>query len=832
MLLGRSLAVVAGAAFLVVFTSMPLTVQAAGEMGSLAGSSQQEAAAPQGSRAAGEYEVGSAEDLAEAIEAIEGSGATEATIVLTADVDDNVQFAGIDGVHVTVRSEGDAAHLLDMKSVTSLAGGLTLDNVQVTARTIYACGHDFETTDAFDGSLAYFYGGGPEGMDVTGSPTITIRGGSISTFFGGGRDSNLDGSVRVLIDDPDFRAGGTWREMHTGDNTVGTLYGGGYAKETSKGCVKGDVTIEVRSGAFGGGYGGGYNDVPDAYQSDSDEARQPAAVSGTVTMKLGSKGAPAGCVWPGRAMYTHAGSWHSTVGNVRLEVLEGTSMDNDGGDRDIFGCGWRDTVRGTVEVTVCGAWMGSSFVYGGGDDSGDTRARNAGPVHVLNEQAAAKAVSITYATDAASNNELDGGVNAGSNESTPMEIHGDVEVTLESGNIAFLVLDNENFRDEVCSIAGDSHIQINGGRVAQVQGNKLEYQSDETEHRTTVSVAGGKPEAPVEIGYFYYFDEVEIGEGANVLVDATEFSQFSDATQKPFYSTDNLTVARNAVLTTRNNGQARILSQVYLAGTWNQEYVSGNAMPDDDARDDADLRIGNSLEIDGGTLVSHGTMHVYNDVACTGGTLALMQPTIFSMTGSGDREVSFDETYLYLPIVPTVNEGYPEAADEQIRLACGDALTGTVNVHLFDDASTWSTDAVVADAHVGTNYISANAALSDLEATLANAGAKEDGYFFKRVDDAGKTDAVGEDYDMWQIAIHNVTPEQPGGPEPEQPGGETLERPVQPAQPDGNVQKPTSGGDESGLPSTGDMLSAVAAATAITGAVFVVHGLRRSKRGA
>lgn len=131
-----------------------------------------------------------------------------------------------------------------------------------------------------------------------------------------------------------------------------------------------------------------------------------------------------------------------------------------------------------------------------------------------------------------------------------------------------------------------------------------------------------------------------------------------------------------------------------------------------------------------------------------------------------------------------------------------------------------------------TVTIGANAALSDLEATLANAGAKEDGYFFKRVDDTGKTDAVGEDYDMWQIAIHNVTPEQPGGPEPEQPGGETLEHPVQPAQPGGNVQKPTSGGDESGIPSTGDMLSAVAAATAITGAVFVVHGLRRSKRGA
>ena len=72
-------------------------------------------------------------------------------------------------------------------------------------------------------------------------------------------------------------------------------------------------------------------------------------------------------------------------------------------------------------------------------------------------------------------------------------------------------------------------------------------------------------------------------------------------------------------------------------------------MAGDGDRSDADLRIGNWLEVDGGTLVSHGTAHVYNDVECTGGTLVLMGQTIFSMTGSNNREVSFDGTELYLP---------------------------------------------------------------------------------------------------------------------------------------------------------------------------------------
>lgn len=764
MTLCRALAVLAGAAFLVVFTSTPLTAQAAGGAGSLAGSASEAAdaahesgTAPQATRAANEYEVGSPQDLTEAIDAIERSGAAEATIVLTADVDGNVQFAGIAGVHVTVRSKGDAVHLLDMKSTTSLLGGLTLDNVQVTANTIYACGHDFETTDAFADSFQNFYGGGPEGVDVMGDPTITIRGGGFQNFYGGGKDSDLDGSVHIIVDDPATREGVS--SLSGLDSTIGNFHGGGHAEDTRSGKVTGDVTVDFRSGWDITFFGGGQN-----YYSDTDGEgdREPARVGGTVTVNFGYEGAPSGCVWPGTAMLAaHGGSEHSTVGNVRLNVNDGTNNTGGSGDTDFFGCGIEDTVRGTVEMRITGGDFGEwySAFFGGGDEESQL------PIRVLNAAGEEAAVSIVYDNP----HELDGTspmrrVIAGSQGNIETIYNGDVKIDIRAAALDAVALDNEepglfSGQESNLTVNGSSHISVASGHVFRIQGHYAEYESGETDELTTASITGGSEGSPVEIGYFNRLDQVTIGSGANALVDSYGLFDVEEPgriVQKPFFNTDELNVESGATLTTRGNGQARVLSGVYLAGTWNQEYASGTTMAGDGDRSDADLRIGNWLEVDGGTLVSHGTAHVYNDVECTGGTLVLMGQTIFSMTGSNNREVSFDGTELYLPVVPSVSEGYPEAAGEPIRLACGDALSGTVNVHLFEDAAAWSTDTVIADGHVGTNYIDASAERSDLEATLANAGAEEDGYFFRRVSDADKTAAAGEDYDMWQIGAYDV----------------------------------------------------------------------------
>ncbi|WP_144744297.1 hypothetical protein [Enorma burkinafasonensis] len=353
---------------------------------------------------------------------------------------------------------------------------------------------------------------------------------------------------------------------------------------------------------------------------------------------------------------------------------------------------------------------------------------------------------------------------AGSQGNVETVYSGDVKIEIRAAALDAVALDNEDpglfsGQESNLTVNGSSHISVASGHVFRIQGHYAEYESGETDELTTASITGGSEGSPIEIGYFNRLDQVTIGSGANALVDSYglfDVEEPGKIVQKPFYNTDELHVESGATLTTRGNGQARVLSGVYLAGTWNQEYASGTTMAGDSDRSAADLRIGNWLEVDGGTLVSHGTAHVYNDVECTGGTLVLMGQTIFSMTGSNNREVSFDGTELYLPIVPSAGEGYPEATGEPIRLACGDALSGTVNVHLFEDPAAWSTDAVIADGHVGTNYIDASTERSDLKATLPNANAEEDGYFFRRVADADKTDAAGEDYDMWQIDAYDV----------------------------------------------------------------------------
>lgn len=214
--------------------------------------------------------------------------------------------------------------------------------------------------------------------------------------------------------------------------------------------------------------------------------------------------------------------------------------------------------------------------------------------------------------------------------------------------------------------------------------------------------------------YFYCFDQVALQSSSKVLVGSTKFSQF-DSVQKPFYSVDNLVVDSDAYLTTQNYGQARIISAVFLKGTWDQRYSGGNPLTDDAQRYYADLRIGNYIEIDVGTLISCGSTHVYNDLEAVGGTLVFMQPAIVGMTGNDYRVFSVDGTDIYLPII-TSNSFYP-AGNNLIRLAIGEKATGTADVYLFE-GDDYTNIPKLTDWHVGQNYINAQREISDAVFTL------------------------------------------------------------------------------------------------------------------
>ncbi len=670
------------------------------------------------------YEVDNEETLAQALKQIEASDAAAATLVLRADIN-TASFAGIEGKEITVTSADDCDKEkgYTFSIAKELAGDVTLDHVYVKTSEnfagVFANGHKFETTEQFQGVIYHLYGGGSAHHDVIGSSQIIIRGGMVNWLYGGGLDSNVTGDVQITID---------------GANAdVQNLFGGGRAQDSDQGRVHGNITIDFRQGKTRSAFGGGEN----RYTEITNKNTEPASVSGTVTFNMGYEGAPEASIWPGTATFSYGGSYHSTVGNVVLNISDGVTTESDAGDRDIYACGYSDTVRGTVRVNVFGSpdILGGYIYAGGNTEAGIEYAQSS--VQILNENNDEYAVRITYDVP----KELESaptrhGINLGSKSTIPTTINGNALIELKSGNMDFLVLDNE--AANYLTVNGNTEIRIGEGRVAQVQGNKQEYDSKETTYTTTVELSGES-----EIGYFYRFDEAALIEGAQVLVDATEFTQFNDL-QKPFFSVNNLFVGKNASLITQNNDQARIMNSVVLEGTWEQRYCSGKAFEEDADRANADLRIGGSIDIDGGTLISRGTTHVYNNLRADGGTLVFVKPAIISMTDSDKGRVfSVDETKIYLPVIGKGDTFYP-AENNLIRLAIGEKATGTADVYLFE-GDDYLTSATITDGHIGQNYINAQREQSDAIFTLI----AEDGYYFKRVDDSKTAGTTA--YDMWQI---------------------------------------------------------------------------------
>ena len=343
-------------------------------------SAQEEPATEQ----AGIYTVATAAEFSAAITAIGASEGTEATIVLGADLTWNNSvdtFQGVEGKKITITSGEGATHALHIPDECVLKGDVSLDRVKLSASDytgIYACGHTFETTADFEGKINAVYGGGPKGQDIEGNTNIVLRGGTVTYLHGGGHDSAVNGNVSILIDGPDAH--------------ISTLYGGGHAEETASGTVSGNVTVNMRQGTNSLFFGGGHN----AYSKADDEGdRDPASVSGTVTVTFGYDGAPDKSVCPGKSMFTYGGSYHSTVGNVVLNVTDGFTSEDPLGDRNLFGCGYNDTVLGTVEIHVYGTPdIGDSHIYGGG--ATESQLGDSWPVRILNQANKESALYITY----------------------------------------------------------------------------------------------------------------------------------------------------------------------------------------------------------------------------------------------------------------------------------------------------------------------------------------------------------------------------------------------------------------------------------------------------
>lgn len=710
------------------------------------------------------YPVATLEQLHDAMQRIADSGAAVATIQLSADLKSEQStagelFTGMANTTIMISSEDGARH--DFYLDNELKGGIVLDNVSASFKkpTVFANGNPFETTDRFSGTINTLYGGDSAGNDISSDADITLRGGKVMSLYGGGLDSDLKGNVHITIDAP------TTPGALPSSQAVNNFHGGGHAKDTDKGRVSGDVTIDFRSGSNASFFGGGLND----YDQDANKTANPAAmVSGTVTVNFGYEGAPSRSVWPGLGMYSYAGSDYSTVGNTRLNLLDGCT---DNGDRNFYGCGYNDTVLGTVELVVAGdVDLNSGFIHYGGDT--DRGYYVDGNVNILNQNNEKYAVHTRWNTSMENLDDYSWtGVQA-NEEDVPLTINGDVLVDVESGYLAFAKLDSEN---SSAVINGDSTIRVNGdAKIAQIEGNEREYSSEDESHKTTVVYDG----ADCATAYHYFFDEVNVTNGSKVLVDGNTdlFPMFGDSIQRPFYSVKDLVVNEGSSITTRDSNTTLKRNVVMNNGTWHAQgytyvyeamstknsqifwdtyYQVGYAHRDDN--NPAAITAWESSEDTVVTGYSGFLNKIYGNVDVTNGTWSLLNRT--GVVGN----FASDEPTLQLPVIAE-NANYPA---KSIPLAIDGISSGHTDVvtvsreGLVDtmDASTWKGAPVVPT--LTENYITSWApqGVGDQEAqndpaqavfTLASSVQGPDACYLKRLPDADAQYAG--DYYMWQVA--------------------------------------------------------------------------------
>ena len=686
-------------------------------------SAQEEPAAEQD----GVYPVATAETFSNAIAAIEQAEQTEATIVLGADLTGNNSvetFQGVENKKITITSAEGSTYTLHIPDKCVLKGDVTLDQVNLSASdytSIYACGHTFETTADFTGKINAVYGGGPEGQDIEDNTNIVLRGGTVTYLHGGGHDSAVNGDVSILID---------------GSNVhIGTLYGGGHAKETTSGTVSGNVTVNMRQGTNGLFFGGGHNEYS---KVDNEGDRDPGSVRGTVTVTFGYDGAPNKSVSPGKSTFTYGGSYHSTVGNVVLNVTDGFTSESQLGDRNLFGCGYNDTVLGTVEIHVYGKPdIGDSHIYGGG--ATESQLRNSWPVRILNRANKEHALYITYDVPSEVTAKADHhGINAGSDDSIPMTIDGNVLVEVLGENMDYIVMDNENYSEKNCTIAGTCTIRIAGsGIISQLQNNWKHFKDNDAAavNDRVIYDGCGTADVPQVSGYLYGFGEVALQNNAHVLVSSDATGDF-DSVQKPFYSVYGLTVEEGSTLKT-TDAQAYIYGNAVVNGIWEQAYKK--------ADDYNDLWVKGTLTVGSkGQLISLGTTNIKGDVTSQG-TIALMSPALFqaNYTGTGAE--------LRLPAV--AEGGNYDGTDDggDIPLNIGGVSSGITTVNTVS-ADNWQT---LQTPKLGDNYITGgkqdDATPAQGVFLLGNADALSEGLYLKRVDDPYVSESGDQDF-MWQVA--------------------------------------------------------------------------------
>lgn len=680
------------------------------------------------------YEVSSDSELIDALYNIQASTETEATIVLKADVNapsasggSSTTSFGVNGKHITVKSEDGEMKKLKFPFYGILSGDCTFDNVNVTGSRLFCNGYRTIFTENGQIHLSEtLYGGGYK-TTVNSTYVVIAATGYINPssssglhdVIGGSYQGSVEGDTYLEITGnikmqggnhlnpgcmkgdgssgngrnvPDVYVGGNATLIYDNKNSIDTV---SPAIEGTYGCeMKGDVTLDVRAGCVAGIVGTEEPVDKSIIRGNLHIiAGNPAYENTDRVLRLGSN-------WPiigaGHSFATMPGAVgnYTVGGNITIDTYENVWAWDKGTTPDsydlpeIYGA-LRGNVGGNITINAHGSHVQNIF---GASDSvvqGSVTV-NATDVELKNSE---------YDT------EYDEGYLFGLWErGIPATANGPVTVTVNGGDVGLVMATDQT------TVPAGSSINVTGKPKIRTGIRGTQASSYSTEFPVANVYA-----CEATIPFIKGMSQVNITNNSAV-------------TAHIMTSNAGLLVEEGSSLTT-DNGQVWIWGDTVINGTWEQLHSQTD--------DYNDIFVNGTTQIgSNGHLINHGTSNLSGAVT-NNGVMALM--------GSAYLQNDYTATNGELRL-PTIASG-ANYDTGTIPVQIKGLSTGTTTVNTVDPAD-WNT---LKKPALGDNYILSKKntdAPAQEVFLLGNEDALQSGWFLKRMADADGTD----DYYMWQVA--------------------------------------------------------------------------------
>lgn len=680
------------------------------------------------------YEVSSDSELIDALNNIQASTETEATIVLKADVNapsasggSSTTSFGVNGKHITVKSEDGEMKKLKFPFYGILSGDCTFDNVNVTGSRLFCNGYRTIFTENGQIHLSEtLYGGGYKTtvnstyvvIAATGyinpssaSGLHDVIGGSYQGSVEGDTYLEITGNIKMQSGNhlnpgcmkgdgssgngrnvPDVYVGGNATLIYDNKNSIDTA---APAIEGTYGCeMKGDVTLDVRAGRVAGIVGTEEPVDKSIIRGNLHIiAGNPAYENTDRVLRLGSN-------WPiigaGHSFATMPGAVgnYTVGGNITIDTYENVWAWDKGTTPDsydlpeIYGA-LRGNVGGNITINAHGSHVQNIF---GASDSvvqGSVTV-NATDVELKNSE---------YDT------EYDEGYLFGLWErGIPATANGPVTVTVNGGDVGLVMATDQT------TVPAGSSINVTGKPKIRTGIRGTQASSYSTEF-PVANVQACETVIPFVKG----MSQVNITDNSNVKVHTMT-------------NNAGLLVEEGSTLTT-DQKQVWIWGNTVVNGTWEQLHSQTD--------DYNDIFVNGTTQIgSNGHLINHGTSNLSGAVT-NNGVMALM--------GSAYLQNDYTATNGELRL-PTIAPG-ANYDTGTIPVQIKGLSTGTTTVNTVDPAD-WN---ILKKPALGDNYILSKKntdAPAQEVFLLGNEDALQSGWFLKRMADADGTD----DYYMWQVA--------------------------------------------------------------------------------